>query len=367
MPVSNLVVGAGITGVAAARLLADRGEKVTVIDRRDHIAGNCYDYRDGNGIMVHRYGSHIFHASDKEVWDFMCRFTQFNGYVHRVRGMVDGKEIPIPFNLDSLHMVFPKEKADRLERKLIDTYGYGRKVPILEFQRQDDGDLRDLADYVYEKVFLHYTMKQWGYSPEEVDAGVTARVPVYISRDDRYFQDPYQGIPVEGYTRALDNMLDHPNIRVVLNTEYSDDMCGRYDRILHTGSIDEYMRYRYGHLPYRSVCFEMETIDSEHYQSNSVINYPCDQAFTRIHEYKYYLGDMSERTVIAREYPETFELGKNERYYPIPRDENTAMYERYLRDIGQEKVHFLGRLGDYRYYNMDGAIRRAMDVVSSLN
>ncbi len=367
MPVSNLVVGAGITGAAAARLLADRGEKVTVIDRRDHIAGNCYDCRDGNGIMVHRYGSHIFHTSDKEVWDFMCRFTEFNGYVHRVRGMVDGKEIPIPFNLDSLHMVFPKEKAERLERKLIDAYGYGRKVPILEFQRQDDGDLRDLADYVYEKVFLHYTMKQWGYSPEEVDAGVTARVPVYISRDDRYFQDPYQGIPVEGYTKALENMLDHPNIRVVLNTEYSDDKCGSYDRILHTGSIDEYMGYRYGCLPYRSVRFDMETICSEHYQSNSVINYPCDQAFTRIHEYKYYLGDVSERTVIAREYSEVFELGKNERYYPIPRDENTAMYERYLRDIGQEKVHFLGRLGDYRYYNMDGAIRRAMDVVSSLN
>ncbi len=264
-------------------------------------------------------------------------------------------------------MAFPEEKADRLERKLIDAYGYGKKVPILEFQKQDDEDPRDLADYVYQKVFLHYTMKQWGYSPEEVDSGVTARVPVYISRDDRYFQDPYQGIPVGGYTKAMERMLDHPSIEVRLNTPYFDGMSSGYDRVFYTSSVDEYLGYRYGALPYRSVYFETETIDSEHYQSNSVINYPCDQDFTRIHEYKYYLRDVSERTVIAKEYSESFELGRNERYYPIPREENAALYERYLKDCREGNVHFLGRLGDYRYYNMDGAIRRAMEVIGLSN
>lgn len=368
MVISNLVVGAGFSGATVARLLADRGEKVTVIEKKDHVAGNCYDYRDRNGIMIHKYGSHIFHTSDKRVWDFIRRFTDFNLYMHKVRGVIDGIETQIPFNLNTLYDVFPKTLAERLEKKLLDVYGYGKKVPILEFQKQNDVDLQFLAQYVYEKVFLHYTMKQWGYSPDEVDGAVTARVPVYISKDDRYFQDTYQGIPLNGYTEVVKAMLAHSNIDVRLNTDFSNSDASGYDRIFYSGPIDELLGYRFGALPYRSVRFDMIEMDSEHYLSNAVVNYPCNYDFTRVHEYKYYLGDKTERTVITKEYSESFECGKNERYYPIPKDENVALYRKYLdaarKDYGN--MHFIGRLGDYRYYDMDKAILRAMDVVDSI-
>ena len=362
-----LIIGAGFSGATIARLLAERGEKVTVIEKKDHIAGNCFDYRDENNIMIHKYGSHIFHTSNKKVWDFLRRFTDFNLYMHKVRGIIDGIEAPIPFNLNTLHLVFPKSMADRLEKKLIDTYGYGKKVPILEFQKQDDEDLRFLAQYVYEKIFLHYTMKQWGYSPDEVDGAVTARVPVYISRDDRYFQDTYQGIPLQGYTETVRRMLDHPNIEVKLNTEFKKEYLDQYDRVFYTGPIDELFDYRYGPLPYRCVYFGFNTIAREHVLSHAVINYPCNYDFTRVHEYKYYLDDRSDRTVVTKEYSEAFELGKNERYYPIPKEENIQLYNKYLEDAKQYKnLYFLGRLGDYKYYDMDKAVLRAMELVESL-
>ena len=364
MSKSNLIVGAGFSGATIARLLAEKGKKVTIIDKKNHIAGNCYDYRDENGIMIHKYGSHIFHTSNKKVWDFLRRFTDFNLYMHKVKGIIDGIETTIPFNLNTLHDVFPKSMADRLERKLIDTYGYGKKIPIMEFQKQDDEDLRFLAQFVYEKIFLQYTMKQWGYSPDEVDGAVTARVPVYISKDNRYFQDTYQGIPLEGYTETVKKMLDHPDITVKLNTEFNSVMKDDYDRVFYTGPIDEYMEYRYGPLPYRCVYFGFNTFDREHVLSNAVINYPRNYDFTRVHEYKYYLDDRSDKTVVVKEYSEAFELGKNERYYPIPKEENIALYNRYLDDAKKEdKVVFLGRLGDYKYYDMDKAILRAMDLV----
>ena len=364
---SCLIIGSGFSGATVARLLAERDCKVTILEKKDHIAGNCYDYRDENNIMIHKYGSHIFHTSNKRVWDFLRRFTDFNLYMHKVRGVIDGIETTIPFNLNTLHAVFPKSMADRLEKKLIDTYGYGKKVPILEFQKQDDEDLKFLAQFVYEKIFLHYTMKQWGYSPDEVDGAVTARVPVYISRDDRYFQDVYQGIPLQGYTETVRRMLDHPNIEVKLNTEFKKEYLDQYDRIFYTGPIDEFMDYKYGPLPYRCVYFGFNTFDKEHVLSNAVINYPCNYDFTRVHEYKYYLDDKSDKTVVVKEYSEPFELGKNERYYPIPKDENIQLYNKYLEDAKQIKnLYFLGRLGDYKYYDMDKAIQRAMDVVDSL-
>ncbi len=368
MSTSNLIVGAGFSGATVARLLADRGEKVTVVEKKDHIAGNCYDYRDDNGIMIHKYGSHIFHTSNKKVWDFLRRFTDFNLYMHKVRGIIDGIEAPIPFNLNTLHAVFPQSMADRLEKKLIDTYGYGKKVPILEFQKQDDEDLRFLAQFVYEKIFLQYTMKQWGYSPDEVDGAVTARVPVYISRDDRYFQDTYQGIPLEGYTETVRKMLDHPNIEVKLNTEFKGFPTDGFDRIFYTGPIDEYMDFKYGPLPYRCVYFGFNMFNKEHVLSNAVINYPCNYDFTRVHEYKYYLDDKSDKTVVVKEYSEQFVPGKNERYYPIPKEENIQLYQRYLEDAKKtDSVFFLGRLGDYKYYDIDKAVLRAMEVVDTLS
>ena len=236
------------------------------------------------------------------------------------------------------------------------------KVPILEFQKQDDEDLKFLANYVYENIFLHYTTKQWGVSPKDVDGAVTARVPVYLSKDNRYFQDKYQGIPLEGYTKVVEKMLNHPNIEVRLGVDYKD-VSEEFDKVFYTGPIDEYFNYEFGQLPYRSVNFKFETYNKEYYQSNACVNYPCNYDFTRIHEYKYYLDDKSKKTVIAKEYSEFFELGKNERYYPIPKDENSALYNKYLEKAKTLKnTYFLGRLGDYQYYDMDKAILRAIEL-----
>ena len=363
----NLVVGCGFSGAVIANLLASKlGEKVLVIDKKNHIAGNSFDYRDENGIMIHKYGSHIFHTNSEKVWSFLKQFTDLNTYMHKVVAVIDGIETTIPFNFNTLYNVFPRTLAQRLEEKLLKTFEYNKKVPILEFQKQDDEDLKFLANYVYEKVFLHYTTKQCGNKREEVDGAVTASVPVYLSKDDRYFQDKYQGIPLEGYSKVVEKILTHPNIELRLNTDYKD-LKGDFKRVFYTGSIDEFFNYKYGQLPYRSVNFKMETYDREYYQSNSVVNYPCNYDFTRIHEYKYYLNDKSDKTVIAKEYSESFELGKNERYYPIPKPENTALYNKYAEEAKALKnVYFLGRLGDYKYYDIDKAVLRAIELFESV-
>lgn len=366
----NLVVGAGVSGAVIARLIAEKlNEKVLVIDSKDHIAGNCYDYKDKNGIIIHKYGSHIFHTSNEKVWSFVREFTDFNQYMHKVIAIIDGIETTIPFNFNTIYDVFPKSLAQRLEEKLLKNFEYNKKVPILEFQKQADKDLKFLAQYVYEKVFLHYTTKQWGVSPSDVDGAVTARVPVYVSKDDRYFQDKYQGIPLGGYTLMVKNMLSHPNIEVKLNTDfkYLKNASNEYKRVFYTGAIDTYFNYRFGQLPYRSVNFALEEHNCEFYQNNSVVNYPCNYDFTRIHEYKYYLNDKSDKTVIAKEYSEAFELGKNERYYPIPNEANAQLYEKYQTEAKKLKnVFFLGRLGDYKYYDMDKAILRSIELFEEI-
>lgn len=366
---TNIVVGAGFSGATIANLIAtELNEKVIIIDKKEHVAGNSYDYRDENGIMIHKYGSHIFHTNNEKVWKFLSKFTSFNTYMHEVVGILDGIEAQIPFNFNTLYQVFPQSMAKKLEEKLLDTFEYNTKVPILEFQKQDDDDLKYLANYVYEKIFLNYTTKQWGLSPKDVDGAVTARVPVYLSKDNRYFQDKYQGIPTEGYTKVIEKMLDNSNIELQLNTDFETFKTQNKNllenaRIFYTGSIDEYFGYKYGQLPYRSVNFKFETYDREFYQSHACINYPNNYDFTRIHEYKHYLQDKSEKTVIAKEYSEFFELGKNERYYPIASEENAKLYAKYLNDAKLQKdVYFLGRLGDYKYYNMDLAIGRAIEL-----
>lgn len=360
----NLVIGCGISGAVIARLLAENNEEVLIIDKKAHIAGNIYDYIDENGICIHKYGSHIFHTNNEKVWNFVKKFTDFNTYMHKVIAIIDGIETTIPFNINTLYDVFPKSLAERLEIKLLKEFKYNTKVPILKFQEQKDEDLKFLSNYVYEKVFLHYTAKQWGKNPNEIDSAVTARVPVYISKDSRYFQDKYQGIPLNGYTKMVENILEHPNITVKLNTEYNKSFTG-YNHIFCTGSIDEFFDYKYGELPYRSVNFKFETHNCKYYQSNAVVNYPCNYDFTRIHEYKYYLNDKSEKTVIAKEYSEPFKNGQNERYYPIVNNENMAIYEKYRKEI-PNNVYFLGRLGDYKYYDMDKAIERAINLFEEI-
>lgn len=368
--VKNLVVGCGFSGASIARRLAEAlDQEVMVIDSKEHIGGNSYDYYDKNGICVHKYGTHIFHTNNAEVWRFLSRFTHWHPYMHEVKGMIDGQEVPIPFNLNSIRQVFPESIAKELEEKLIEKFGFNVKVPILELRRSADKQLEFLADYVYEKIFLEYTLKQWHLKPEELDPAVTGRVPVYISRDNRYFQDKYQGIPRNGYTALIKNMLDHPRIKVILNTSFAsvkNDI--DYQNLFYSGPIDEFFDYKFGELPYRSLEFEFVEYNREYFQSNSVINYPCNYDFTRIGEYKYFLDDHSPRTVVSFEYPADFVRGRNDRYYPIVKPENQELYQRYTDAAAAlSNVWFLGRLGEYKYYDMDKAVGRALEVFNSLN
>ena len=368
--IKNLIVGCGLSGaVMANRIAHELREEVLIIDSKSHIGGTCYDYKDANGITVHLYGPHIFRTSSKEIWDFLSRYTTWRPFMHNVLGLIDGIEAPIPFNLDSLYKLLPPRLAGRLEDKLIAHFGFNKKVPILELRRTDDADLRFLADYIYEKVFLGYTLKQWNFRPEQLDASVTGSVPVYISRDSRYFQEKYQGIPEEGYTAMFEKMLSHPLITVQLNTAFDavkDEIA--YERLFYTGAIEEFFGYRFGKLPYRSLDIRFVTYDMEKYQNAPVVNYPENYDFTRIAEYKYFLNEKSDKTVLSLEYPEDFEPGKNDRIYPILNPQNQAIYNQYLAEAKKlPNVHFLGRLGAYRYYDMNRTIAGAFETFNNIS
>ena len=346
----NVVVGCGISGAVVANLLASKfNEKVIIIEKKNHIAGSCFDYRDDNGICIHKYGSHIFHTNSDIVWEYLLQFSKFNDYKHNVIALIDGIETNIPFNFNSLYQVFPKNMALNLQSKLIENYGKNSKVPILELKKVKDNDLNFLADFIYKKVFLEYTKKQWGIPPEKIDSSVTARVPIYIGEDNRYFHDKYQGIPINGYTELIKKMITHPNVKVMLNTDYKNVKL-KYKRLFYTGSIDEFFDYKYGKLPYRSLRFEFEEYNKEFYQNNAVVNYTT-----------------SDKTVIVKEYSEAFEEGKNERYYPIVNEKNILLYNMYLEDAKKMKnLWFLGRLGDYKYYDIDKAIIRAISLIKEI-
>lgn len=363
--IKNLIVGCGVSGATLARRLAECGEAVVIIDAKDHIGGNCFDYRDKNGIMVQKYGAHIFHTANKEVWDFVSQFTDWYPYQHKVRGLIDGQSVPIPFNLNGLHLLLPRGLADKIESRLLEHFGFNVKVSILALRRTSDKDLEFLAEYVYQKVFLEYTLKQWGLKPDEIDSSITGRVPVYISHDDRYFQDKYQGMPLDGFAIMIKKMLDHPLIKIRLQTPFSPNM--KYDRLFYTGSIDEFFDCKLGELPYRSIELHFKEFPYPRFQDAAVVNYPCNYDFTRIGEYKWFLHDSSPKTVVSFEYPRAFKRGENERYYPIVGEENAALYDRYLQ-LGAKmpNVYFLGRLGDYKYYDMDKAIARALDLAKGL-
>jgi UDP-galactopyranose mutase len=365
MKSENLIVGAGLSGAVLARQIAEEaGRRVTVIDAREHLGGNCYDRRQ-DGIMVHRYGTHIFHTASRDVWKFCSRFTRWYPYQHKVLGLVDGQLVPVPFNLNSLRRLFPVALAGKIEAKLLDRFGLNKKVPILELRGTGDPDLALLAEYIYQKIFLEYTLKQWGLKPDEIDPSITGRVPVHVSRDDRYFQDKYQGIPLEGYTRMIERMLDHPRIECRLNTPFAKDLA--YDRLFYTGPIDEFFDYQLGELPYRSINLDFIRFDKPRFQEAAVVNYPCNYDWTRIGEYKWFLDDQTDGTIVSFEYPAPFVRGENERYYPIVGNRNAELYDRYLAlAAGLPKVHFLGRLGDYKYYDMDKAVARALKLFEEI-
>ena len=361
----NLVVGGGLSGAVIANKLAhELQETVLVVEQKTHLAGTCYDCKNEYGITVHQYGPHIFHTNSKEIWEFLSQYTEWRPFVHQVLGRVDGKEIPIPFNLNSLRKVFPPSVADVLEEKLIHTFGLNTKIPILQLRRTQDPDLHRLAEYIYAKVFLGYTLKQWGCSPEQLDPSVTGSVPVRISREDGYFQDAYQAIPRLGYTQMIENMLRHPKIEVRLKTRFAEvQKQVAYERLIYTGPIEEFFNYKYGKLPYRSLDIKIKTLDTEKFQNAPVVNYPGEEAFTRITEYKYFLNEKSPKTTVSVEYPTNFEEGKNDRMYPILNEANQAVYNRYAAVAKMmPNTYFIGRLGAYRYYDMNRTIANALET-----
>ncbi len=377
-----IVVGAGIAGAAAARILAeDAGKKVLVLERRSHIGGNCYDEKDAHGILIHNYGPHIFHTSLEDVYAFLSRFTDWYAFGHEVVAKVGDKLIPVPFNLNTLHMVYDKEKADRLEQKLIAAYGEGSRVPIMKLRENEDPDIREIAQYVYENVFLKYTMKQWGQKPEEISPEVTGRVPVLVSYDNRYFQDKYQGVPKDGFTPMFERMLDHENIEVRTNTDCTKVLSFEGDKIffegevfkgdvIYTGALDELFDCRFGRLPYRSLDFHFEHLDEDSFQGHSVVNYTVSEDYTRITEFKYLTGQKdTDGTTIVKEYPFAYTGAKGEiPYYAILNEENQALYEKYraLTD-GMKNFHLLGRLAEYKYYNIDAMTKKAMELAAQLS
>ena len=381
-----LVVGAGYAGAVCARELAERGGKrVLVLERRDHIGGNAYDRLDEAGVLIHQYGPHIFHTNDEAVFRYLCRFTRWRDYQHRVVADLpapDGgrMQMPVPFNLTSLRKAFGPEEGKRLREKLIAAYGAEKKVTILELRQNQDPELAKVADYVYEHVFVHYTMKQWGQTPDQIDPNTTARVPVFLSEDDRYFQDEYQGMPLKGYTPLFEAMLDHPNITVRLGEDaiphlgldgdvLTVDGVPFQGPVVYTGAADELFGRRFGPLPYRTLDFRFETLDQTWFQSRGTVNYTVDQPYTRITEFKHMTGqELEGRTTIVKEFSRAYTGAPEETpYYAIINGENNALYARY-RALAERfpNLHLLGRLAEYKYYNMDAIVARALELAGQL-
>ncbi len=387
--IDAVVVGCGFAGSVMARELAERGNKrVLVIEKKNHIACNMYDEVDEAGILVHRYGPHIFHTNNKRAFDYLQRFTDWRDYQHEVLANWYGTYMPVPFNKNSMEIAFGEEEAARLMEKLIETFGDERKVTITELRAQDDPDLEKVADFIYENVFLYYTQKQWGLTPDEVDPSVVARVPVFLSRDNRYFQDEFQGMPLEGYTLLFEQMLDHENIVVCLNTEAesvfdlqfaSDDEDAPLSAIalkdqnfegpiIYTGPLDELFLARFGRLPYRTLDFVYETYDQEFFQPCGTVNYTVTEPYTRITEFKYLTGQEAPNTTIMKEFSHPYEDPDTQiPYYAIINEENNAHYDRYLAlTKSLDNFYPLGRLAEYRYYNMDVIIGRALTLADEL-
>lgn len=381
---NTIVIGAGIAGAVAARQLAEKGERrVLVMEQRDHIGGNCFDKRDSYGVLIHEYGPHIFHTNDEGVFKYLSRFTDWYLYPqgHQVVANVGGSLIPVPFNLNTLHLVYGEEKAKVLEEKLILAYGEGSRVPIMELKKSDDSDIQEIAQYVYENIFLRYTMKQWGQTPEEISPEVTGRVPVLISRDNRYFQDKYQGVPAHGFTPMFERLLDHENIDVALGVTASERLEITEERVLfdgapfdgeviYTGALDELFGCRFGRLPYRSLRFDFEHLQQRDYQhGHSVVNYTVSEDFTRITEFQYLTGQTDcDGTTIVREYPFAYSGDAGEiPYYAILNPDNEALYEKYrMLTERLSGFYLLGRLAEYKYYNMDAMARKALDLAERI-
>ena len=356
-----LIVGAGFAGsVLAERLANGSNKRVLICDKRNHIGGNAYDFYNEDGILIHKYGPHIFHTNSSEVFEYLSRFTQWRDYQHRVLANVDGQQVPIPINLDTINKLYG------LNLTAFELKDFFEKVrePIEHIKTSEDVVVNAVGRELYEKFFRNYTRKQWGLDPSELDASVTARVPTRTNRDDRYFTDSFQAMPLHGYTKMFEKMLDSPNIKIMLNCDYREIANEiPYREMVYTGPVDAFFDYRYGKLPYRSLEFKHETHSKEVFQEAPVVNYPNDQPYTRITEFKYLTGQEHSKTSIVYEYPRA----EGDPYYPIPRKENGELYAKY-KALAETRpdVHFVGRLATYKYYNMDQIVAQALTVFSKI-
>ncbi len=355
-----LIVGAGFAGSTFARIVAENGFYIEVIDNRDHSGGNSYSYRDSEtGIEIHKYGPHIFHTSNEKVFEFITRFTTLSGYIHRVKAVTHGQVFSLPINLHTINQFFGKVLSPKEARQFIEK----KQIKIDKLTNFEEVVLASLGRELYEAFFKDYTIKQWGKNPKEIPASTAQRLPVRYDYNDCYFNDKYQGIPVEGYGVLFDRMLDHPNITVSLRTSFNDirsEWRKKYSYLIFTGSIDEYYDYRYGYLPYRTVTFD--EIRGKEIQGSAVINYTdASVPFTRIHEHKYFTPDHKYKNSIAYKEFSVATTSRKDPFYPINDEQGKAIYNQYKEMATQEKgVIFIGRLAEYRYYNMDQVIDSSM-------
>jgi UDP-galactopyranose mutase len=356
-----LIVGAGFAGaVIAERLAAGENKRVLICDKRPHVGGNAYDHYNDDGILVHRYGPHIFHTNSKEVYDYLSRFTAWRQYQHRVVALVDGLQLPIPINLDTVNRLY----GLTLNSFELEEFFTSKAEPVEHVKTSEDVIVGRVGRELYEKFFKSYTKKQWGLDPSELDASVTSRVPVRTNRDDRYFTDTYQVMPLHGYTRMFERMLAHPNIKIMLNTDYREiEREIEFKEMVYCGPVDAYFDHCFGKLPYRSLEFEHQTLNQRVHQAAPVVNYPNDYPYTRVTEFKYLTGQDHEKTSIVYEHPQA----SGDPYYPVPRPENAALYRKYeARAQATQGVHFVGRLATYKYYNMDQVVAQALTLYAKL-
>ncbi len=361
-----VIIGAGISGAVLAQQYAAAGKSVLVLEKREHIAGNCYDYVDDNGILVSKYGAHLFHTNEEDVWEYVNRFSEWYPWEHKVVARVDGKLVPIPVNITTVNMLFGTDlkTEDQMKQWLDDN-----RIAIENPKDGREAVLSKVGPVLYEKMFRHYTKKQWDKYPEELHASVLERIPVRTNFDDRYFSDKYQALPKGGYTQMFKKILDHPNIEIRLNTDFFDirDSIDGYEKLFYTGPIDRYFDFCHSldeKLEYRSINFVSETYDGKFFQENSVVNYPGTEVdFTRIIEYKHFGNQQSEKSTVVRE----FTVDDGEPYYPVPNSRNQDIYDKYKQEADKlSNVYFVGRLANYKYFNMDQAFKNALDLYKSL-
>jgi len=352
--IDYLIVGAGFAGsVMAERLASVEGKTVLLVDKRSHIGGNAYDCYNNEGILVHQYGPHIFHTNSKDVFNYLSKFTEWRNYQHKVLACVDGQQVPIPINLTTINSLYGLQ----LSSAELEGFLASKAENVPNVRTSEDVVVKAVGRELYNKFFKGYTRKQWDLDPSELDASVTARVPTRTNKDDRYFTDTYQAMPLHGFTKMFGKMLDHPNIRIMLNTDYHDIINEiQYSKMIFTGPVDEYFDYCYGKLPYRSIKFKFETLDQEQFQQTGTINYPNEYAFTRITEFKYLTGQRHAKTSIVYEFPKP----DGDPYYPIPRPENAELYKKYQALAAGTNTYFVGRLASYKYYNMDQVVAQAL-------